>query len=89
MSPGLSIIGLSSLTSQLEDVQAEMLSYATATKDTLTHYLPRPEVNSTIMQFPFLSLASIFADLGNRGHPAVQFLQNALIHAKFTIAIPL
>ena len=32
MSPGLSIIGLSSLTSQLEDVQAEMLPYTMATK---------------------------------------------------------
>ena len=29
-----------------------MLPYAMATKDTLTHYLPRLEVHSTIMQFP-------------------------------------
>ena len=33
---------------------------------------------------------SIFADLGNRGHPAVLLLHsNPLIHAQFTIAIPL
>ena len=46
-SPGFMIIGLSSLTSQLEDVQAEKLQYAMATKKTLTRYLPRPEVHST------------------------------------------
>jgi len=76
-STGLLIIGLTSLTNQLEDVQAEMLPYAMATRhiDTLSSKT-RSEFN---MQFPFLSLASIFADLGNRGHPAVQFLQNALI----------
>ena len=50
-------MALSSLTSQLEDVQAETLLYATApatkdatapaTKGTSTRSLPRPEMHST------------------------------------------
>jgi len=69
-------------------LQAETLPRATATKDTLTHCLSSPEVHSTAIFVLFL--ASILADLGNRGHPAVLLLHTPLyIHAKSTIAIPL
>jgi len=65
-----------------------MLPYATSTKDTLTHYLPRPEVHSTCNFHSLFWGTSIFADLGNRGHPTVQIL-HMKIHYGHTTSCPL
>ena len=77
-STGLSVIGLSCLTSQLENVQAEMLHMYMATKDIYIDALSSNTGSAFNTQFSFFFSTSVFADLGNWGHSAVQLLHMPL-----------